>query len=178
MISNATIAQALRDYDRAHRRGAWGDRESGLLLQLHNRLRSERPPLASPSTHPCHVTVSAIIVSENERILRLRGTGLGPVGHLREDDHELAQAVIRIAARVLGISPGGIKLTGKAPVGLRMEVAHAIRGLTQPRHVVLSYVVRVRGEMDGAWEWVPLSEEPDPVLRDRLASVLRMIAVW
>ncbi|MEY9840513.1 NUDIX domain-containing protein [Streptacidiphilus sp. EB103A] len=174
----------IHDVVRAYLDGHPGEREA--LLPLLEVLDGAAAP-TDRATAPGHITCSAVVVDDAQRVLHIRhrGTGgqlLAPGGHVEDSDPTLLAAALRELHEEAGIAPGMLCLTPQflgAPIDINVHdiAAAPAKGEPAHQHYDLRFVFYLTGgrpqlalqeeEVSGA-VWLPFDQVSSPTLRAKL----------
>ena len=133
-----------------------------------------------------HVTVGAVLIGQDERILlihhRTLKRWLMPGGHLEPSDDSLLAAAVRELTEETGIAASALLACGDHPIQIDIHPIPANAAKREPshRHIDIRFLFRTSAEIgrlqttevtDAAWR--DLSSINDLTLRNRIVAVLR-----
>ncbi|MFE0132370.1 NUDIX hydrolase [Streptomyces sp. NPDC059037] len=175
-------------------------RTAEAYLDRHPRERDGLAPLfatlagAGDPTHrntfPAHVTCSAIVVNENNKVLHIQhnqtGKALAPGGHNEQSDPDLASAALRELAEETGLPPEAVSpIPGFEAVPLDIDVhdieanpamgepAHQHIDFRFPFHLITEHPVALQAEEVSGYEWRTFNTVASPTVRAKLALLPR-----
>lgn len=137
---------------------------------------------------PAHVTASALVVDDRERLLVIRhlvyGLELQPGGHVEPDDADLPGAALRELAEETGVAVGSVSLVCAEPgYAIYHSVPHSeAKGEAAHHHLDFGFLFTTArphiGEIDAtevaSAAWRPQTELP-AFLAKRLARALPLL---
>ncbi|WP_060880061.1 NUDIX hydrolase [Streptomyces scabiei] len=161
--------------------------ELGHLEPLLKTLDEPDEP-TSRTTLPGHITCSAVVIDQNQRVLhihhRASGLALPPGGHIDADDRTLLAAALREVHEEAGIAPGDLCLTPQlldSPIDIDIHdiAARPAKGESEHQHYDVRFIFYLAHdvpplllqdeEVSGA-EWLPFKQVTSPTLRAKLLN--------
>jgi 8-oxo-dGTP pyrophosphatase MutT (NUDIX family) len=181
-ISRDEISAAVDDYLRVHRGEA--ERLGPLTTAL---ARADDP--TSRHSLPGHVTVNAVLVDPDNRVLHIHHLALDrwltPGGHCEAEDSSLFGAALRELEEETGISRQHIipSIFGRTPIDIDVHAIPANDAKGEPAHwhYDFRFVLRTRRGVDvGRLQaeeitdaaWLPLADATSPEIVRKLTLVL------